>query len=371
MEKIGNKITYARKNISTLESKRSRKDLMEKRENYFSQLGIILTGKCNIRCRHCMYNCQPDTKMELGWLVIERLIKEASAIENITQIHFTGGEPFLELDTLFKAVNLCKLLGLKVSVVTNGYWAVSVNVAKQILEKLDGLTLLEVSTDSFHQEFVSIDRIRNVILACNELGINKCVRVSFLNDPVSEIENIKKHLSPVEGLYELSQQPVLPIGRAASHINLDLIFSYDPKGVFCRGADFPLIISNGNVSACCGPSVSWLGDHPLLLGNIFKQGLKEISDAADLNPIIHILRLWGPSELVNLVKEQSEKDCCFFTPPMLDEIQNICSLCKFIIANPKYSRLLQRAILNPVVVYELAVRRMIELGEISMILKEV
>jgi organic radical activating enzyme len=371
IEDIDNQTSLSqRKNLSTLGSKKNRKDLMDDRKNYFSEFGIILTEKCNIKCKHCIFNCHPDTKTELNWLVIERIIKEAAATKSITNINFTGGEPFLELDTLVNAVNLCNTLGLKSSVVTNGFWAVSENVAKHILKKLNGLVVLNVSTDSFHQEFISIDRIRNVILSGYELGIDIYVRISYLNDPVSEIEYIKKQLIQVEGLYKISQQPVVSIGRAASNIDKNSIFSYDPTGIFCRGIDTPLIVSNGDVLACCSHVLSDLDDHPLLLGNIYNQSLEEIKNAADINPVIHALRLWGPSELVHLVQEQAKKDGCLFIPPLKDEVHNLCSLCKYIVNNQNYIKMLMHAIQDPDVLHEIAVGRLMELGEVSMILKE-
>ncbi len=360
-----------RKNLSKLESTEyNLESLISERGSYFSQLGIVLTEKCNIKCRHCIFSCLPSQKMELGWSVIERLIKEAAALGNIKNISFTGGEPFLELDTLVNAVRLCKRLGLKASVVTNGFWATSLNEAKSTLEKLDGLILLNVSTDTFHQEFVPIDRIHNTILSCNELGIDCYIRVCYLNDPVSEIESIKKQLSKVEGLYKISSQPVVPSGRAASQIDIDSIYSYDPIGVFCISVNKPLIISNGDVAACCGPVVSWLGDHPLKLGNIHNQSLEEIRNAADLNPIVQVLRLWGPGELVQLVQKEADEKGYSFTPPLRDDIQDLCSLCKYIVADPNHVKMLRCAVENSEIWHEIAVGRLLEFGEISMFLEE-
>lgn len=102
---------------------------------------------------------------------------------------FTGGEAFLEYDILVENIALCEELGLEQSVITNGFWALDSHITKQKLKKLKGLRTVNVSTDFFHQEFVPVDRIRNIILSCHELGIECIVRISYLNDPASEIGN--------------------------------------------------------------------------------------------------------------------------------------------------------------------------------------
>jgi hypothetical protein len=360
---------WNRKNISDLKSTNREKQMIN-RGAYFSNFCIELTKKCNIRCRHCILDAQETHNMELGWPVIKRLIKEAAVLGDIKEIGFVGGEPFLELDTLINAVNLCKMLGMKASVVTNGSWAFSEEKAKKILEKLRGLTTLCVSTDTFHQEFVSIDRIRNVILSCHELGIDCDVYFCHLNDPVSEIEALKKQLAGVEGLYNLKHQPVVFLGRAATQIDINSLYSYDTRGQFCYSVDNPLVNSNGNVVACCGGAVIWPGNHPLQLGNIHYQTLDEIRKAADLNPIIHALRLWGPNELVHLVQKQVEREGYSFNQPPMDEIWNLCLLCKYIVANLDHAELLRRVAKDPEVYHNIAAVRLIELAEISMLLEE-
>ncbi len=103
------------------------------------------------------------------------------------------------MNNLVESIALCEELGLESSVVTNGFWALNSYISKQKLKKLKGLRTLNISTDSFHQEFVPVDRIRNIIQSCHELGIKCVVRISYLNDPVSEIKIIKKQLTGLDG----------------------------------------------------------------------------------------------------------------------------------------------------------------------------
>ena len=281
-----------------------------------------------------------------------------------------GGEPFLEFQTLVKSVHLCNILGLKASVVTNGFWADTEEHAHTIVGELQGLTTLCVSTDIFHQEFVPIENVRHVILACHDLGIECQVYFCHLDNPESEVEEIKHQLEGLEHCYELQQQPVIFIGRAVKELDINSIFSYDPRRVTCEIIDSPLVTCNGTVIACCGAAIIWPGDHLLQIGNVHTQSLSEIRRAADRNPVIHAIRLGGPGYLVQVVEEQAGKEGCAFIPPSVEETRDVCSLCRYILMNKDHAGLLQRAIKDPEIYRRIAVGRLIKFAEISMLVEE-
>ena len=69
-------------------------------------VGLILTYKCQSACRHCLYNCGP------GWIdwmepdEIRTALQIVKSFDNQTQIHITGGEPFLNFSLLLKTVEI-------------------------------------------------------------------------------------------------------------------------------------------------------------------------------------------------------------------------------------------------------------------------
>ena len=295
------------KDASTLEIK-SKNEINIINRSFFSNLEIVVTSRCNIKCRHCIYDCQPSSKKKLSKPVLKDLIRQASNLPSLTSIIFTGGEAFLEYENLVESIALCGKLELESSVVTNGYWALNPYVTKQKLKKLNGLKTLYVSTDSFHQEFVPVNRIRNIIEACNELGIECVVRVSYLNDPAYEIGIIKEQLIKLEGLYTISAMPVAPFGRAAKLADTFLFYEYSPYGIPCCGADNPVIDVNGDVKFCPGGLFSHPDNGLLTVGNVFYETLETLRISTDSNPIVQMLRLHGPGGLVHLVRNQAVKE---------------------------------------------------------------
>jgi hypothetical protein len=228
---------------------------------------------------------------------------------------------------------------------------------------LPGLTRLGLSADTFHQEFIPIEKIRNAIIAGNKLGLDCAVRICHLDDPDAEIEGVRQELIEVEGLYEIEHQPVQPLGRAADEVDPDSIFSYDTTMTSCRSADSHAINTAGDVIACCGATAMWPGDHPLRFGNVHDRPLDEILKEADINPVLHAVRLWGPAGLVNLAKAQADEEGAPFIVP---KINNICGLCEYMVADPHHAALLRRAVANPEALREIALARMVELGEVSL-----
>src|SRR4051812_21594883 len=179
---------------------RDRAEIMRERPRYASRLGFIITETCNIRCSHCLPESDASKRKGIAWPTLERAIREAGASGIVDTVSFTGGEPFVRFALLSLAVGLCRELGLQSTVMTNGFWARNVSRATEVLRKLDGLTRLGLSTDIFHQPFVSVERIRDAIIAGNNLGIACAVRVCHLTDPDGEIERVRQQLDAVKGL---------------------------------------------------------------------------------------------------------------------------------------------------------------------------
>lgn len=132
-------------------------------ENNQIALYVVLTRKCNVNCKFCEYhNSVSDINIEkfsktLDWLL---------SFCDITTIHFTGGEPTLELD---KLKQLCKLIKQKDRLITT-----SVNTNGTRLEELENIEELDNIALSRH----AIDDVDN--------------REIFRSDLVPTVDEIKK-----------------------------------------------------------------------------------------------------------------------------------------------------------------------------------
>ncbi|MES2979605.1 MAG: radical SAM protein [Pseudomonadota bacterium] len=344
---------------------RPRDELMERRIPLASKLSIILTDRCNIRCRHCMPECTPEKSTTLGWADLKTLIESAARVPTMKTLCFTGGEAFMYPELLADCIALTHRLGLESTVISNAFWASSVSNAERMLRRLPGLARLALSTDSFHQEFIGVGKVRHAIVAARRLSIDCAVRICHLDDPDAEIEAVRQQLADVAGLYEIEHQPVQPLGRAELEVEYDRIFSYDTSMASCRSADVHALNPNGSVTACCGGTGDWPANHLLDFGKPAEVGLDEIFKRAQASFALHAVRLWGPAGLFRLARAQAQHEGTDLPDP---GIRNICELCKFLVADPARSALLRRALDAPEARSEIALARARDFGEIESLL---
>jgi len=110
--------------------------------------GLILSYQCSAECIHCMYACSPKWKDWISEDDLDVLLRQiAGGIQpspygprNVTLnhgLHFSGGEPFLNLDLLLKAVQLSEELRIPSTFVeTNCFWCTSDEVTREKLAVL-------------------------------------------------------------------------------------------------------------------------------------------------------------------------------------------------------------------------------------------
>lgn len=338
------------------------RDAFYSRSAYPSALCISLTERCNIRCAHCIFACTGNEARRADFGFIDRMIREAAEVEELKVVGFTGGEPFLEFAQLARLLDRCAALGLKATVTTNAYWARTGQAAKEKLSRLPGLSRLGISCDRFHQEFVSIDKVRHAIRACAELDIECAVRVSYLNDPHSEIQCVQRQLEDVAGLFRLEHQPVQPLGRAKSELEPQTLFSCDIRTGCCLSVESPYVDIDGDVYACCGPA-SCFGQRQLLyLGNAKTRGVAEILNEAKLNPIISALKSGGPSLLLDIAEQEAARVGQQLSS---NPVGVMCSQCEVAIANDGHASFLRKAIGRPKVRRMIAMRQMAVFGDVT------
>ena len=133
----------------------------------YDSLGLILTNKCNAVCDHCCFSCSPAETKVLPSSFVFSCIKDSKNIPEITQIGFSGGEPFLIYDNVLEYVSLLQETGRGAAVTTNCQWATSYDIAYEKLKslKVAGLIGLGISYDEFHQKFVDKNNLLNTLQA--------------------------------------------------------------------------------------------------------------------------------------------------------------------------------------------------------------
>jgi hypothetical protein len=250
-----------------------------------SGLHLLLTYQCNFECDHCFVWGSPRQSGTMTLEMIRTVLQQAEEIGTIEWIYFEGGEPFLYYVLLMKGVQLAAELGFKVGIVSNSYWATSVEDAREWLRPFVGMVGdLSISSDFYHWSELISQQAKNARSAAEQLGI-----------PIGYIQ-IRQ---PDSASTEEPGTTVMFRGRAVSSLVAKAPHRPWRQFTTCPYEDLvepgrmhldPL----GNLQICQGIS----------MGNVFETPLVEILRNFDplQHPITGPLIAGGPVELVRRYK---------------------------------------------------------------------
>jgi len=295
---------------------------------FLTNFGLMLTYKCTIACPHCIVKAGPHRTEEMKvedareWLT---QIRDYTAEKGIKAgISLTGGEPFYNRELLREVADDAAKKGFLVSVVSNAYWAATREMALETVKSLESVGFFSISTDQYHQEFIPLSFIRNAVYACKKLGKEYDIAVAAVS------EEDPAHLALIDDLLEFTEKEkietalIAPVGRAETAIPPGTLeFSPEPCKASCSMASFPIIFPDGKVIACIGPPIVIPGRHPLHLGNLKQHPLPDLLQRAEKNSILHAIRVFGPSSLVELLRD---KGYGHLLPPSF-QTDSICDIC--------------------------------------------
>lgn len=268
---------------------------------------LLLTYQCNYECDHCFLWGSPfnEGTMTLGF--IRKVLKDAQDLGTITTIYFEGGEPFLYYPIMLQGMREAVNAGFEVGIVTNTYWATSLEDAEEWLRPMSkiGVTDLSLSSDLYHGDRMETTEAQYGREAATNLGI-----------PVTLLQTVGPILqAKTEAVKEDSEGDyggVMFKGRAA-----EKLAPLAPKHLWTKFTSCPYedfkdpgrvhIDSLGFIHGCQG----------ITIGNILENSLTHImtSYKPSEHPIIGPLIEGGPVALVKKYKvphtdEPAYADAC-------------------------------------------------------------
>lgn len=274
---------------------------------FMSTLGLLLTYRCTILCPHCLVEAGPERKEKMALGSAFGWIDEAAGYRNgtIRCIELTGGEPFYDLQTLALISDHAMHAGLSVSAITNAGWAETLEQAILTLNELPAIRKISISTDVYHQQFIPVGYVHNAIIAAELLGRKYDIAVTTDNEHDERYRSIIARLEKFVEPGRIRSTATVPAGRAMKQASaLNRRHSPEPFTAACTASSVPVILPDGRVMACAGPMLTRHDSCPLCLGNLRKESLANVLDRAEINPLLHLLRVWGPHRMVSLLRSR-------------------------------------------------------------------
>lgn len=280
-----------------------------------SSVGMLLTMRCNAACDHCCFESGPKSSTTLVQDDAVRFVREL-AEGGATGVVFTGGEPFIVFPMLLAAVTEAGRRGLRVRVVTNGFWGNNKDRALSRLKSLQaaGLRTLTVSYDEAHEKWVPRESVRTAISTGLELGLRVIISSARLSGDVdSNVQQLAKHLNltPHPNLW-VKPGFISPNGRAAqsykpeSFTRLDLLRDMKRLDGPCPFViTQPVVTPTGNLAACCSPATATPTGFrdEFVVGSLHHASFAELQEKLESDPLFLFIMLHGPYRLLQFAVE--------------------------------------------------------------------
>lgn len=227
-----------------------------------SGIHLLLTYKCSFACDHCFVYACPDAKGVMRISDVREILNEAQKGGGVEMVFFEGGEPFLYYQTMLWGLRAAKEFGFKRGIVTNAYWATSVEDAKEWLAPIGevGVSALSISDDAYHYGENQENLAKYACQAAVELGLP--VGTISIEDPKKYLREIEWKGKPVvEG-------KVMFKGRAVEKLAAGLPTKPWTEFAKCKDEDFSRqsrvhVDPFGYVHVCQGITIGNMKQTPL------------------------------------------------------------------------------------------------------------
>lgn len=273
-------------------------------------LSIMPTQQCTAQCGSCGTESHPGVRTRLEREDIIQAIRMAAA-DQFRLVVFTGGEATLRLRDIQAGIAEAKSLGLKVRLVTNGWWGKSETLALEMMSRLSdaGLDEINFSTGDEHVQFVSLRSLHRAVKAALDKNLDPLVMIE-VHDGAGLTAAALKSAEAFSSLsqrdwnrIELLESPWMPL-------NPEDISVYPPGHLVDRfnvhsksGCDSIFsthtLRPDRTVSICCGLGINRLDD--LHIGKLddAPSSFKPMAAAAEDDLVKLLIREIGPERLLN------------------------------------------------------------------------
>jgi hypothetical protein len=271
-------------------------------------LSVMPTFRCTAACRHCGTLSNPKQTERLSLEQIVGAIDQAAAA-GYELVVFTGGEPTLEDDLLLAGIRRAAGHGISVRLVTNGWWAETRKVAREVLRRYQvaGLAELNLSTGDQHSRFVPVENVISAAAAGVDIGLGtvlvmiEIVEGRDLTQAAVENHPMFARLAKAKreriGFVESPWMPLSP--RRVAEYPPGLAATAD--NIATRtGCDSILttttIQPDGRIGACCGLGMRLIPE--LQIGRVDDTPIEDADAAAADDFLKRWIRVEGPEKIL-------------------------------------------------------------------------
>jgi radical SAM protein with 4Fe4S-binding SPASM domain len=186
-----------------------------------------ITNACNLRCKHCIASSGESFREELSDQAHERILDELIS-NKVAFISFTGGEPLINKNRLFRLAKKARKNGIALWLATNAILATP-EIAAELADI--GFNDVQISIDGFanHDLVRGHGALEKTIAGIKNLqnaGMETTLCMAVMRPCIKEVDDVI-NWSLENNVQRIKFIRFLPLGRGA--INTDLEFSKEEE----------------------------------------------------------------------------------------------------------------------------------------------
>ncbi|URZ18668.1 radical SAM protein [Clostridium felsineum] len=276
-----------------------------------SNIAILGTFKCSAACQECCFECSPNLSQELSLHEIKSFINQATKINTVKFIVWSGGECFLLGKKLLDGISYAYEHNLVSRCVTNGFWASSLDEAKLILEPMakSGLKELSLSTGDDHQQFVKIENILNATIVALNLGIIVAIAIETTKNSKFKKEDLVNHQLYKKYIKDKDIEKNLKIiSTIWMSFHTDRTFKYEDilnvekEYSGCDSLfDSIVLTPDKSIASCCGLTLEHIPE--MHIGELNENNVNELYEKQFLDFIKIWIYVDGAAKILTKVKQ--------------------------------------------------------------------
>jgi len=260
--------------------------------NPVRQIAFGYSTQCNIRCGHCVAADESPETSKMDFDRAKDIIKEMARC-NVTGISFTAGEPLLFFDDICKLIQLCRENGIYSRIVTNGYWAKTLEHTDRVVSELmaNGLSQLRLSYSRWHQQHINRENIVHAALSCQKHGLDYFI--SFVTNFSKKDDSFEQFLR--DHRLKFFPEPVIYFGRAGEFDRQRVFTDYRPNVCSMN----PYLSPELDMFACCDAANRFSKTHFLHLGNLRNDYIDALFRKRETHVLYYLIRTMGLTSLAS------------------------------------------------------------------------
>lgn len=302
----------------------------------YNNVVINLGSKCNAACAHCCFSCSPTSSESMDHDYIRQLVYDLASNNNIKVISFTGGEIFLNYSFLKELLETIKPFSKIVTLISNGFWGMSRKNTINYFEDMEyyNVTNLTISYDEFHEPYVKLDSIKN-ILECSRDFPNTKVSLNMAVTKNKMSNHILERLGDSLLGIKVTKFPLMPVGEAKNEDTEAIHHIYNlsnERSLHCPG--FEIVYHfDGQIYPCCSPAIF---ETKLHLRESSNQSFERTVEKINSNILFYIMRKEGFKWFIDIIQNNME----FKHIKIPEQFSSICTICNLIFKDEENIRLL-------------------------------